>query len=164
MTVYQAFPTPTPPAGPVPVSVRRAVYLMYAGAAISLISGIVGGLAVATAIHGSLLDRNAAGSPVPGVVASTVTSVIVVVAVFSTLVTILLWLWMPWKCKAGRPWARIVSTVLFGLATFSTLITVAGVGGWGMAGDLLSWLVGLGATILLWQRPSSSYFRAEQHY
>src|SRR5438552_438485 len=99
---------------------------MYVGAVISLISGIVGVITFANAMRGFFPDRNAPGSPVPGAVVGAVTTVTVVFAAFSIVVPILLWLWMAWKCKAGRPWARIVSTVLFGLATFATLTSLVG--------------------------------------
>jgi len=165
VTVYQAFPTPTRvPAGPAPASVRRAVYLMYAGAAISLISGIVGVITVANAKPGFFPTTSAPGSHVPGAVVGAVSIVVVVVAVLSIVVPIVLWLWMAWKCKAGRPWARVVSTVLFGLATFATLTSLVGTSAWGMAGMIASWLAGLGATILLWQRASSWYFRPGPRY
>lgn len=42
-------------------------------------------------------------------------------AVLSIVVPIVLWLGMAWKCKAGRSWARVLSTVFFGLATVVTL-------------------------------------------
>jgi hypothetical protein len=34
----------------------------------------------------------------------------------------------------------------------------------GLLGAILGWFIGLGAVILLWQRSSSSYFRATAHY
>jgi hypothetical protein len=136
--VYQAFPSPVPAASaePAPAPVRRAVYLMYAGAAVYVISGIVGVITLGNA-----------------------TVVSTAVTLISIVVPILLWLWMAWKCKAGRPWARIVSTVLFGLGTLATLLSLAATAGfWGLLGMIAGWLAGLGATILLWQRSSSRYF------
>jgi hypothetical protein len=147
VTVYQAFPAPTPAAsaGPAPASVRRAVYLMYAGAAVYSIGGIVGVISLGNAGPGS------------GAIIATV--------VISIAIPILLWLWMAWKCKAGRPWARIVSTVLFGLATLATLLSLASTTGfWAPLGIIADWLAGLGATILLWQRSSSWYFGAAPRY
>jgi protein-S-isoprenylcysteine O-methyltransferase Ste14 len=83
----------------------------------------------------------------------------------SIVVPVLLWLWMARKCKAGRPWARIVSTVLFGLGTVATLLSLGTTTGfWALAGMIAGWLAGLGATILLWQRPSSWYFRPGPRY
>jgi hypothetical protein len=137
---------------------------MYAGAAISLISGIVGVITLVNAVPGFSADMSSPGSPVPGAVVGAATIVVVVIAALSIVVTIVLWLWMAWKCKAGRPWARIVATVLFGLATLLTLTSLVGTSAWGVAGMIASWLAGLGATILLWQRASSWYFRPGPRY
>lgn len=137
---------------------------MYAGAAISLISGIVGVITLAHAMPGVSAAANAPESPLPGVVTGAVTGIAVAVAAVSIAVPIGLWLWMAWKCKAGREWARIVSTILFGLATLATLLNLGTTSAWGLAGSIASWLIGLGATILLWQRSSSWYFRAAPRY
>jgi hypothetical protein len=134
---------------------------MYAGAAIWLISGIIGVITFANTMSADSRDP---GSPYAGVVVGAVIAFTIVLAVLSIVVPIVLWLWMAWKCKAGRGWARIVSTVLFGLATLATLMSLATTSAWGLAGEIVSWLVGLGATILLWQRSSSWYFRAAPRY
>ena len=90
---------------------------------------------------------------------------IIAIVVISIVIPILLWVWMAWKCKAGRLWARIVSTVLFGLGTLATLLSLATTTGfWTLAGMIAGWLAGLGATILLWQRSSSRFFSAAPRY
>jgi hypothetical protein len=105
------------------------------------------------------------GSPVPGAVIGALSVVAVVGAALSLVVPVVLWLWMAWKCKAGRPWARVVSTVLFALATWATLTALAGsTGAWGLLGAIVSWFIGLGVIILLWQRSSSYYFHAPSRY
>lgn len=162
--MYQAFPAPVPAAsaGPAPTSVRRAVYLMYAGAVVYVISGIVGVISLRNAGPGIPFYASSDGSSsVPGAGVG----VIIAVVLTSIVVPILLWLWMAWKCKAGRPWARIVSTVLFGLGTLATLLSLATTTGfWALLGMIAGWLAGLGATILLWQRSSSRYFGAAPRY
>ena len=63
--------------------------------------------------------------------------------------------------KAGKSWARIVATVLFGLDTLFLLLGVARAGA--AAGTLVSivtWLIGLGAIVCLWRRDASEYFTA----
>ena len=162
--MYQAFPAPVPagPAGPAPASVRRAVYLMYAGAVVYVISGIVGVITLGNTGPGSPFDASPDGSPsIPGAGAVVMTATIATTAtaLVSIAIPIVLWLWMAWKCKAGRPWARIVSTVLFGLATLATLTSPATTTDlWELLGLIAGWLAGLGATILLWRRSSSRYF------
>ena len=91
--------------------------------------------------------------------------VVVVVAALSLVVPVALWLWMAWKCKAGRPWARIVSTVLFAIATWATLSLRSGsTSAWGVLGAIAGWLIGLAVIVLLWQRSASYYFRDPSRY
>jgi hypothetical protein len=84
----------------------------------------------------------------------------------SGLIGAALWLWMAQSCRAGKGWARIVSTVLFAIDTLAVLITTAGTAGGGLsrAYALVIWVVGLIAIILLWQRASSGYFRSARRY
>jgi hypothetical protein len=73
---------------------------------------------------------------------------------------IALWLWMARVNSQGRNWARILSTVLLGLATlkligvFSEPRTVLGLIFWAPA-----WLVGLAAVWLLWRPDCSAFFK-----
>jgi hypothetical protein len=163
--VYQAFPSPAS-AEPAPTSVQRAVYLMYAGAVVSLISGIVGVVVLTTRGAGINAPGNVPqGSAAAGDIIHVVSTVVVTVAIISTVVPIVLWLWMAWKCKAGRPWARVLSTIFFALSTLFTLVTVAGsTGAWSLLGLMVNWIVGLGAIVFLWQRSSSAYFRTAPRY
>ena len=70
------------------------------------------------------------------------------------LVVIALWLWMARAVGQGQSWARILSTVLFGLATLELT------GSHGVAQVLWApaWLVGAAAVWLLWRRDSSAFF------
>ncbi len=77
----------------------------------------------------------------------------------SGLIGAALWLWMAQSCRAGKAWARTVSTVLFGINTLSVLAGLAVGGGLTRIYGLVVWVVGLIAIILLWQRSSSDYFR-----
>jgi hypothetical protein len=134
---------------------------MYAGAVVYLISGIVG---VITAIHEAprILDGAPAvsGSPVLGEAVHGLRVVVVVFAALSLVVPVALWLWLAWKCKAGRPWARIVSTVLFAIATWGTISLRSGTtSAWGVLGAIVGWVIGLAVIVLLWQRSASYFFR-----
>jgi hypothetical protein len=165
--VYQAYPSRPPLPEPAPKSVQQAAYLMYAGAAVSLIGGIAGVAAVVNAAPGTIAGvRLPAGSPaVPGEIRHAVSLFLLIGVVISVVVSVALWLWIAWKCKAGRPWARIVCTVLFALSTWSTVTAVAGPAvTWSLLATIAGWLIGLGAIILLW-RPSSAYhFRPGPRY
>lgn len=157
--MHQVFPRPAS-AERAPSSLARAVYLMYAGAVVYLISGIVGMVSLATRAPGSPSAVHVPSGPQwPGAVSALGSVLLYLVAVLSIVVPIVLWLWMARECTAGRSWARVLSTVFFGLATVVTLAS-GPYGAWGLAGAIVGWLIGLGAVILLWQRSSSSYFRA----
>jgi hypothetical protein len=146
-------PDPMRP-GP-PPSVVMAVRLMYAGAVVSALSLIVGLVTV-----GSL--RNSLHKSDPSLTTSQLHSlqtVVVVGSVFIGVISIGLWVWMALMNKAGKSWARVVSTVLFGLDTLFLLLGVARAGAaGGTLVSILTWLIGLGAIISLWRKDSSAYF------
>jgi hypothetical protein len=151
-----ADPMGPPPRPPIPPSVTNAVRLMYVGAglaAIGLILEFIGLSALKSAI------RTAS----PTLTTSQVNSaeaVAVGIFVVVGLIGIGLWIWMALANKAGHNWARIVASVLFGLNTLFLLLSIArtGVAG-GLIASLVTWLVGLGAIVLLWRKDSSAYFQ-----
>ena len=54
-----------------------------------------------------------------------------------------------------------MATALFGVNTLYTALTLSATA-LGLVLVLLLWLDGLAATILLWRRPSSEFFRSSQ--
>lgn len=168
--MYQRFPGggagPADPAGPsmpattMPPSVQRAVRVMYAGAAASLI-GIAIDLTTLSAIRSAITKRS------PAMTAAQVDNAVHVEVGFliaGGLIGAALWLWMAQSSRAGKGWARTVSTVFFGIDTLGALASLAVPGG-GLTKvyGLLVWVIGLIAIILLWQRSSSDYFRAPRY-
>ena len=160
--MYQPYPSagqaPGPPVRPgPPASVVMAVRLMYAGAVVSALSLIVG-LATVGSLRTSLHKSD------PSLTASQLHSLQTVVVVGSVVIGVIgiaLWVWMALMNKAGKAWARIVATVLFGLDTLFLLLGVARAGAAaGTLVSILTWLIGLGAVIFLWRRDSSEYFTA----
>ena len=146
-------PEPVRP-GP-PPSVVRAVQLMYAGAVVSAISLIVG-LATVGSLRDSLHKSQPSLTPTQ---LHNLQTVVVVGSIFIGLISIGLWIWMALMNKAGKSWARIVATVLFGLDTLFLLLGVARAGAAaGTLVSILTWLIGLGAIILLWRKDSTTYF------
>jgi hypothetical protein len=161
--MYQPYPTggaePEPVRPTPPPPVVNAVWLMYAGAAISAISLIITLVTVGslkTAIHNADPSLTAAKLHNAEVAA-------VVVAIVFGLIGIGLWLWMARANKAGKSWARITATVFFGLDTLSVLAGLRQAEpALSRVFSLLVWLAGLGAIVLLWQKISSAYFAASR--
>lgn len=161
---YQPYPGgaqqgPGPSAPPsVPQSITRAAQLMYVGAAASLI-GIIIALLDRHAIRNALATRNTA-HPLTTSQLNNDYHAVLGAAIVEGVIAIGLWLWMAQSCKAGKGWARIVSTVLFGLNTLGLLAGAVASGGASRIYGILVWLIGLGAIVLLWQRSSTEYFKS----
>ena len=142
-----------------------AVKLMYAGAAVSAVpliialAYIVGNKAVGhLQWNGHILTAAQISHWRP---------LIITVTIVLGLVVPALWLWMAWANGHGRNWARIASTVLFGLATLQltgalkTPVSHAGFGVEvpGLIVPVLTWLTALAAVWLLWRPDSSAFFK-----
>jgi Protein kinase domain len=141
---------------PLPASMRRAIGLMYAGAAAALVYAI-GVVIVASAIiakhPGATAARASSGQLTVGGVA--------ILAAVAALIEIALWLGIARACRNGRSGARVAGTVLFGLHTIGLLAVLGSKHpGLGLTKilTLLSWFIACGAVVYLWQRPSSAFF------
>ena len=110
-----------------PPSVVMAVRLMYAGAVVSALSLIVG-LATVGSLRDSLHKSKPTLTPAQF---HNLQTVFVVGSVVIGVISIGLWVWMALMNKAGKSWARIVATVLFGLDTLFLLFGVARAGAGG---------------------------------
>ena len=151
---------------PAPTPVRTAVKLMYAGAAVSavyliiLLAIVIGDI---KAVHASWNGHRLATAPS------------ITLGIVSGLVVIALWLWMARANRQGRNWARILSTVLFGLATLQLIklisdlqqpVSHAGFGAtvlnYGVTALFAAaWLAGAAAVWLLWRPVSSAFFKPQ---
>jgi hypothetical protein len=158
--MYQSYPTSGRSEQPrdrlpAPNSVQTAVKLMYAGAALSLIELIVG-LATIGSVKRAIIKAY------PHYTSAQVHKLEVAdiaIAVIVGLIGIALWLWMARASSSGHNYARITGTVLFGLNTLFLFFGLARPHvGLGFALNLLVWLAGLGAVIMLWRRESGAYF------
>jgi hypothetical protein len=144
--------TPDPSGGqPVPAappqSIQRAVMLMYAGA----------GLEVLGLIFDLIIRRGSTASGIPG-----------------AIIGVGLWIWMARANQAGKNWARITSTVFFGIDCLGLLLILVGVGVLmhsvsssvkivlvaSVVAGLVTWVIGLVTIVLLWGRESSEYYAA----
>jgi hypothetical protein len=167
--MYQPYPSSGQSAGPLrppaPAPVRTAVKLMYAGAAVSALQLIIGLALIIVDVKAAARGRFWGVS----VTASQVRPILITVWIVVGLAVIALWLWMARANGQGRNWARILSTVLFGLATlqlFSDLQQAVSPAGaidpvLGLVLGVLEWLPGLAAMWLLWRPVSSAFFRPQ---
>ena len=133
---------------------------MYVGLAASLL-GIVIDMTTLSATRSAILKRNPAYTATQ---LNNAEHLEIGIFIAGGLIGAALWLWMAQSCKAGKSWARVVSTVFFGIDTLSVLVGATAVQGGGIARfyGFVVWAIGLVAIILLWQRASSEYFRAAQ--
>jgi hypothetical protein len=148
-------PPPSDPALPPPV--QMAIRLMWIGAALSAVSAVI---AAATVSH----LRDTILKVHPSYSAAQVSSAErsqAFLYIFVGVISVGLWLWMSFVTRSGKSWTRIVATVLFGVNTLYTALTLSATA-LGLILVLLLWLAGLAATILLWRRPSSEFFRSSQ--
>jgi hypothetical protein len=138
---------------PAPAPVLAAVKLMYGGAI-----GTIVQLVVALALIGDIkaYHLTVLGHHLTTTQLSHWRPLIVALAIVFGLAVIALWLWMARAAGQGRNWARILSTVLAGLATLE-LTGTHGVAQVSLA--VLTWLTGLAAVWQLWRPASSAFFR-----
>lgn len=146
---------PAPVRPPMPNSVRIAVNLMFAGLAIGLLNMIIG-LTQIGAVKNHLESL--------GYSETTINSdkgVFVASAVIGGLIGAGLWLWMALATRGGHNYARIVSSVFFGIGVLGSISNLAS--GWIPAvdkiGSVATLLVGLLAIIFVWRGESGPYFR-----
>jgi hypothetical protein len=182
VTMSQPYPSSGQPTGPLrppaPAPVRTAVKLMYAGAAVSTVTLIIA-LALIPAIRAGLRTAH------PSLTAAQVSDVntLIVLAMVFGLAVIAVWLCMARANGQGKNWARILCTVLFGLATlelirvrpqypggylahfavgghvYSVIHSVFGATVLGLIVPVLLWLTGLAVVWLLWRPASSAFFK-----
>jgi len=158
--MVQPYPSSGKPVEPVqpaaPPAVLNAVKLMYAGAAVSTVSLVVS----LVGIGGTKAAIKKARPTLTATQVSQLSTFIITLAIVSSVIGIGLWLWMAKANSQGRNWARILSTVLFGLATldlfgvFSQPKTLLG-----LVFPVLTWLVGAGAVFFLWRPESTAFFK-----
>jgi hypothetical protein len=152
--------TVEPERPPAPASIENAVKLMYGGAAVSTVS-----LIVALVTVGSI--KTAIKKAKPNFTVAQVNQAdhfIIGLAIVSGVIGIVLWLWMARANGQGRNWARILSSVLFLLATvdllgvFSQPKTAIG-----LVFPVLTWLIGVCTIVLLWRKESTAFFRPQDY-
>jgi hypothetical protein len=141
-----------------PPSIQNAVRFIYWGAAIQALSVILDIAAVRGRIQ-SVLATSA--TPLTPSQLNTDETVGVGFLILGGVVGASLWIWMARKNKAGRRWARGLSTVFFAIYTVSLVAIIpqpVAVGN--KIVPVAEWLVGLLAIVLLWKRESGDFYTA----
>jgi hypothetical protein len=181
LTMSQPFSSSSQPTGaprpPAPAPVLTAVKLMYAGAAVSAVA-LISSLALIPAVKAELRTAD------PGLTAAQASDVnmLIALAMAFGLAAIAGWVWLARAAGRGKNWARIVSTVLAGLATldlmrrpqypgsylahfviagqvYPVLHSEPGTAVLGLIVPVLTWLTGLAAVWLLWRPASTAFFK-----
>jgi len=185
---YPASGYEQPPAPPSerPRPLVIAVWLMYVAAVIEIVYAVAEGQwlgsymsSLFTAFEAA--DTSGAGTQVP---TGAIKDFVLVSVIVGGIIAVLTWLWMAWKNRAGRNWARVVATVFFALSCLSlpelltggrlstmpsTLTTADGttiavpplaIPAWLIAVGVANWLLGLAIIILLWRGAASRYYEA----
>lgn len=139
----------------VPAPVLNAVKVMYAGAVVSVIGGLIF-IATKSATKTAIQKRYPQYS---AHTVSTLTNAGVIIGLVISLIGAALFIWIARSSKSGKNWARITGTVLFAFSVvimvynFRTVeTTVTGIL------NLLISLIGLAAVTLLWLSSSNAYF------
>lgn len=140
---------------PAPRSVVRAVRLMYAGAALTALTALVVILVAPSVGELQVIGR-------PPILESHTRQM--VRTTFSGVIDSAAWLWMSWKNKSGRAWARVLSTVFFALFCISLPLSLRLAEATVIKPfQVAIWLVGLAVTIHLWRSESGSFYRRQVH-
>lgn len=131
-----------------PASMVNALRLMYTGAGIAVVLGVTIALTThSRTVHG--------GDPTSGAYKAGY----VIGGGIGGLILGGLWLWMAWANKRGRFWARILSTIFFGLLTLYAAVGVVALPAAPKIVVISEWATGLAAVVFLWQRQSSHYYK-----
>ena len=145
-----------------PASIHTAVRLMWAGAAISVLSLIVT-LVTLGSLKTQIRDQLvSSGQEVTDSTINAGYAAAIIFAVVSSLVAIGLWLWMAWKNGQGRSWARVVATVLAAINLVSTLISLFGGNAMPLATivTVVNLILAIVIVVLLWRKESSDFYAA----
>ena len=145
-----------------PAMVRRAVTLMYGGAATSTVY-LIAALATMGSLKSALVSANkTAKHPLTASQINGEATGYIIYVVFVGVVAIALWLWMARMNGQGKSWARITATVLFCLWTINTVVTVTQNSLiLALVFPVIAWLLGLGAAVLLWHPDSAAFFKVK---
>lgn len=142
----------------VPQSVRRAVWLMYAGAATMTVFFITALTTMGSFKNAVITANKTAKKPMtPSQINGYVNGYTLYVIVVG-LISIGLWLWMARMNSRGKNWARVTATILLCLWTINTIGVVQTRVIESMIFPAIAWLFGAASVFFLWRQESSAFF------
>jgi hypothetical protein len=143
-----------------PQSMINAVKLMYVGAALAGAS-IVAALATTPALKAAIRQQHPFATQ--GELGAVITGTLAV-TIAGALISIGLWLAVARRTRRGRPGARVMSMIFFGLDCLTVAKTFAHglVTGPTWIISVAEWGVGLTVIVFLWDRRSSAYLEQQR--
>ena len=160
---YPAMP-PEPARGPVvqgapPAPVATAVKLMYARAAVSLIS-VLALFTGRDALRAQLSDADAS---IPPAALDTAVSVAIAVSAVFAVVFAALYVLLALQVRKGKSWARTATLVLAGLSALLGVVSLLSPGpGLARVLGLVALALDIAIIVLLVGKASSAYFRHQR--
>lgn len=146
-----------PPAKPEPPSsILTAVKLMYAGAVLSLLWTLLV-LPQRDVLRDALDDQNL--DMTAGELDSLINTLIGVMVVVG-LITVGLWILLARANRSGKSWARVVATILGGIAILVGLLGMLQGDAIGLVMNLVLVVLAVWILVLLYRRESSEYYSA----
>jgi serine/threonine protein kinase len=142
----------------VPSGAMTAVWLMYAGAAVTALYAILGFPAY------SHLSQIGTDSPVTVAQqnAYDASGIVLLFVILAGFLGVAGWLVCAFGVRRGRQWGAIVGSVLFGVDALVVLFVMVGAPGAPVpkAMSVVVWAIGLVATIFMWGREPRGFYRA----
>ena len=164
--MHEPYPTSAktvePERPPAPPSVQKAVKLMYAGAAVSAVSLIVSLIIPLANVASTKASIKKAHPTYTGSQVNQVFNLGIGLAIIFGVLGAGLWLWMARANNDGRNWARILSTVFFGIATADLLPALSSPAPLSLLITLLLWVIGAAAVFFLWRAESSEFIKSRR--
>ena len=139
-----------------PSSLATAARLMYIGGGLSALGTIIG-LATVHELQLIVAQQH------PAMARAAVGAAVAILLIHGVIGTAL-WLWLAREAGRGLRRARAWATALFCIATVSGIGIDAHAPSTGLtqAFSGIEWVIGLCAVVLLWNRPSRSYYAAQR--
>jgi len=154
--------TPAPQNPWRPTSVLTAVWLMYGGAALTVV-GLFIDLTVISHLRASYLTDHPLLGQAGIARINRLAGAGDLAVIIGCVIGVSLWLTLAAAAKKGRGWTRVAGSVLFGI---DTLVLIGTIGRPGIQAiktiHLLIWLVGLTTVVMLWQRQANQFFAAHR--